>query len=322
MPTEEEWIHKELSRYGLITLNKQGEAQNIDKADYATLKRLIQAGKVSIAGGVGLSLGSFSLSTPLTFALIQEFQPELIQKNAKMDSDPYFWMPFTLDQQAYIEAAIPKGMTAEEAKNHHLRIQYFKNHFLSKYPDAGLFGIIDIGVGSYWWDLGNLESYYKNLMKMTQNTVEGYLLREFFGQDQNRFTLAQGSQISEGNLETSIVIDSSAEKMQLKNCIVIGSNFKEVKAQGAILYHVLENEPVEFSEGTVRADVALPSQNKVEKIYAEVGQDTKRLWNVTLKHNSETFAALQAKIQTENPNEGRAYFEKIKESMTPHCAKP
>ena len=173
MPTEEEWQQRELQKYGLITLNKQGQAQHINKTDYATLKQLISSGRMSISGGIGLSLGSFSLSTPLTFALIQEFQPELIQKNVKMDSDPYFWMPFTLDQASYIDALVNTGATAEEAKNHHLRIQYFKNHFLNKYPDAALFGIVDIGVGSFWWDFGSTDHYFHHLQKLTQNTVKG-----------------------------------------------------------------------------------------------------------------------------------------------------
>lgn len=311
MPTEEEWIHKELNRYGLIALDKQGNAKHIDKTDYPTLKHLITEDKISIAGGVGLSLGSFSLSTPLTFALIQEFQPELIQKNAKMDSDPYFWMPFTLDQQAYIEAVRSKGITPEDAKNHHLRIQYFKNHFLNKYPDAGLFGIVDIGVGSYWWDLGNLECYYQNLIKMTKNTVEGYLLRDFFGQEQNKFTIVQNSEIASGDIKNSIVIGTKAEVLNIENSIVIGSHVDEVTAKKSILYHVHETKPAHFPENSVRADVALPSLDKIESVYAEIGQDMKRLWNVTLKGNTESFAKLQAKIQVENREEGQALFDDV-----------
>ncbi|MCB1113454.1 MAG: hypothetical protein KDK62_01725 [Chlamydiia bacterium] len=316
MPTEEEWIHKELNRYGLIALDKEGVAKNIDKADWATLKHLINEGKISISGGVGLSLGSFSLSTPLTFALIQEFQPELIQKNVKMDSDPYIWMPFTLDQASYIEAVQSKGISAEEAKNHHLRIQYFKNHFLNKYPDAGLFGVVDIGVGSYFWDLGNLECYYENLMKMTQNTVEGYLLRDFFGHEQNKFSIVQGSQIESGEIKNSIVIDSKAQKLNIENTLIIGSYVTEVSAKRAILYKVLEETPSHFTEKTVRADVALPSLDKVEQIFAEIGQVTKRLWNVILKNNLESFSKLQEKVQKESPEAGKAYFEEAQKKIS------
>ena len=305
MPTEDEWEQKELGKYGLITLNKQGSLQFIDKTDYPTLKYLISQGKISISGGLGLSLGSFSLSTPLTLALMQEFQPELIQKNIKMDSDPYFWMPLSLEQGNYIDAMLKKGVAGEEAKNHHLRMNYFKNHFLQKHSDAALLGIVDIGTGSFWWDFGNIDSYFNNVLKVTQNTVEGYLLREFFQLEQHfaPMSVVLGSQIQKGKISSSVVIATQADELNVENSIVIGSAFKEMSTSHSLFYKAVEQETVHYPEKTVRADTWLSSKEKHLKIYAERTQDNKQLWTTHLPQNSESYESIAAQLKKEH----RAY---------------
>lgn len=314
MPNEDEWNQKELSKYGIITLNKQGQAQHINKTDYATIKQLINKGKISISGGVGLSLGSFSLSTPLTFALMQEFQPELIQKNTKMDSDPYFWMPFTLDQASYIEALVKTGVSQEEAKNHHLRLQYFKNHFLTKHPDAELFGIVDIGVGSFWWDFGNVDCYFNNLLKITQNTVEGYLLREFFRLEQNFGSTILASNIQRGNIVSSVVVATDAEELNIENTIIIGSVFKQIEAAHSFFYNVLEEEDLKFADHTVRADAWLPSEERHLKIYGVRTHDNKHLWTTCLPQNAQSYEKINAQLAQESLEHATAEFNALKKA--------
>lgn len=304
MPTEEEWIQKELSRYRMIAINKEGHAQHIDKSDFATIKKLIASGKMSISGGLSMSLGSFSLSSPLTFAFMQEFQPELIQKNIKMDSDPYFWMALSMDQPSYIQAMLKRGVSEEEAKNHHLRLGYFKNHFTSKFPDPGFFGIVDIGQGSFWWDFGSIDSYFNNLLKLTQNTVEGYLLRDFFKLEQNFNTKSK--------VASSIIVGSHAEKMEVENCIVINSSFKELRASGCLFYNVLEEEDLDKTS-IVRADTYLSSESKQIKIYAEREQDNKKIWHTKLPNNSTSFEELSKVLSKEDALMSAAEFQALKE---------
>jgi hypothetical protein len=310
MPTEEEWNQKELNKYGIITVNKEGDPQKIDKIDYTHIKKLISEGTVSIAGGVGISLGSFSLSTPFTFALMQEFQPELIQRNSKMDSDPHFWMPLTLTQKNYIDLMVKKGISAEDAKNHHLRMQYFKNHFLNKYPDTLLFGVVDIGVGSFWWDFGTIDSYFNNLLKLIQNSVEGYLLREIFGLDQNFDRIVLNSNIGRGTITSSVVVGTVAEEMNIDHCVVIDSNFKDMQASHSLFYDVLEEDNLAFQENTVRADTYLAKEDAHLKIYAERTQDSKKLWTTKLPNNSESYESIAAKLKTEDCLKGEETFKK------------
>ena len=106
MPSEEEWTLKGLDKYGLITVNDQNEAAQVEKVSYETAQTLLETfGKVT---SVGPSLGSFSLSNEMLMALLTEFAADLASKQAKMDSDPHFWMPLTLAKDAYVSVMVTK----------------------------------------------------------------------------------------------------------------------------------------------------------------------------------------------------------------------
>ena len=51
---------------------------------------------------VGTSLGSFSVGSAFLALLMGEFKGELDAKEGKLDADPHFWMPMTLDKANYI----------------------------------------------------------------------------------------------------------------------------------------------------------------------------------------------------------------------------
>jgi hypothetical protein len=177
MPSEEEWTLKGLDKYGLITVNDQNEAAQVEKVSYETAQTLLKTfGKVT---SVGPSLGSFSLSNEMLMALLTEFAADLASKQAKMDSDPHFWMPLTLAKDAYVSVMVTKvrvyfnsrmgnsydvffstqDETAEVAAAHHDRMQAFR----AKLPtNRGVFGAIDVGEGCYWWDYGQLKLYLTN----------------------------------------------------------------------------------------------------------------------------------------------------------------
>ena len=52
---------------------------------------------------VGTSLGSFSVGSTFLALLMGEFKGELDAKEGKLDADPHFWMPMTLDKANYIK---------------------------------------------------------------------------------------------------------------------------------------------------------------------------------------------------------------------------
>ena len=177
MLTEEEWKSKGMEKYGLIARSSTGSAAQVEKVDHATAVHLLSnLGEIE---SVGASLGSFSVSSLLLFALLVEFETELLSKVGKFDTDPHLWMPLTLDKAAYLHLMNQKGVSAEVAGEHHNRLADFlvKFNTLETADSLGLFGPVDVGQGVYWWDYGQLKLYQNNTLLLTNK----YVLCNLFG---------------------------------------------------------------------------------------------------------------------------------------------
>lgn len=165
-PTEREWSERGLEKYGVVVLTEKGGAQ-LEKVSYDTAISLLrEMGRIV---SVGVSLGSFSLSSLFLSLLLDEFATELREKRGKYDSDPHLWMPLTLSLSAYLSLMRQKGVTETEAERHYTRIQGLLQR-LNAHPDASalsLFGGVDVGERGYWWDFGQLKLYEKNVKMMT-----------------------------------------------------------------------------------------------------------------------------------------------------------
>ena len=84
MLSEVEWKAKGMEKYGLIALAAGGAAQ-VEKVDHATAVQLLASlGEIK---SVGASLGSFSISSHLLFALLTEFAQELDTKTGTVVND-------------------------------------------------------------------------------------------------------------------------------------------------------------------------------------------------------------------------------------------
>ncbi|CAN0379704.1 unnamed protein product, partial [Laminaria digitata] len=91
MMDEVQWKAKGLDNYGLIAVNSDGNAAQVEKLSHSVATRLLKS--LGTIESVGASLGSFSMSNLLVDALVEEFTPELTAKEGKLDSDPHLWMP-------------------------------------------------------------------------------------------------------------------------------------------------------------------------------------------------------------------------------------
>lgn len=129
MPSEQDWKEKGMDKYGLIAQSENGDSAQVDKVDHANAISLL-SGLGQIVG-VGVSLGSFSISSFILFALLEEFKDELEARKGKLDSDPHLWMPMTLDKEPYIRLMQQKEVSPEVASRHYDRIQLFLNKFLN-----------------------------------------------------------------------------------------------------------------------------------------------------------------------------------------------
>ena len=181
MLTAEEWKEKGMDKYGLIAQTSDGRAAQVEKVDHATATSLLSS--LGDIVSVGVSLGSFSTSAEMLIALLTEFDAELQQKAIKLDTDPHFWMPMTLDKEAYVYLMVQKKVKEEVSSAHHDRIRkMISTHQLdaaaagsgngSGISITGLFGACDVGTDIYWWDYGQLKYYQKYVGLITQRWVE------------------------------------------------------------------------------------------------------------------------------------------------------
>ena len=161
MLSESEWYEKGMHNYGLVAVSSNAAAQ-VEKVDHATaVKLLANLGEIK---SVGASLGSFSVSASMLFALLEEFEAELMHKKGKLDSDPHLWMPMTLHKEAYIQLMSQKGISIDNSGSHFDRIENMMNKF-SQIPENNilkLFGAVDVGIGFQWWDFGQLQLYQRS----------------------------------------------------------------------------------------------------------------------------------------------------------------
>jgi len=135
----------------------------VEKVSHATATELLQDG-VGVVTSVGTSLGSFSMSVSFLLAMMTEYSEELISKTNSLDTDPHFWMPLTLSRSSYLSIMKQKGK--DEAQS---GLQYDRMANFAKKTewDLPMFGAVDVGKESYWWDYGQLRLYYINNMLAT-----------------------------------------------------------------------------------------------------------------------------------------------------------
>lgn len=296
MPSAEEWKERGLDKYGLVAIDAKGDAQQIDKADYATISDLLNRGKISTQGGVGMSLGSFSLSYEMTHALLEEFQDELHDKNAKMDVEPHVWMPTTLDEETYLSVMEKKGINPSESKQHYERMQRFKREFLKQFPGTHYFGAVDVGSDCYWWDYGTIGSYYQTNLMLIKEGNEADAMRQFFRVKAENGSCLINCKINKGKIINSVLVDVEANELNVENALMIDSKISNLSAADTLMYNVEEKSSLRLLPGTIRADLFL--NNTQIKVYTQQGRDGKEDWKKKLEGNAYSYAELHEMCKT------------------------
>lgn len=288
-PTKEKWEEQGLQNYGLVAWDGRGEAKLFDKCSYDTFQGICADNKAISDKGVAISMGTFSLSTPMLKALLVEFKDELAAKKILYDSDPYFWMPLTLDLETYEQAMQARQIPVTSIHAHYARMQRFKTQFLEQTPGSHLnfFAGVDIGSESVWWDYGTVDAYYNNNLAMTQEGINGELMRSFYN-----VTLSEGDSIMIGchidqaAIKNSILIGVSGNHVEAENTIFINGDVNRIKAQNALLYCLTDDSDQSvFNDKDVRADFITPKEKKHLKFMSKIDSDGKLQWKTRLPQN-------------------------------------
>ena len=299
MPSKEEWAAKGLDKYGLIAVNESGNAAQVEKVSFDTATELLSTfGSIK---RVGPSLGSFSVSAALLFAMLEEFKTEVEAKLAKLDSDPHFWMPFTLPEAAYVKIMTQKGVAEAESGAHYKRMASFKDKFYAAQKCEAMLGCIDAGTECYWWDYGQLKLFQKNTLLATGDSDEAEALRRFLGTSDRRQgttgladidagSVVLASKISAGSVRRSVCTNTNCDEAVISDTVLMNVTAKKVTGNNCILYNVVDDTEAGLSlpDGTVRADVYLPGQPKII-VMSTLDTDGGKAWKVVLEGNDKSF---------------------------------
>ncbi len=295
--SKEEWEHKELHNYGMVTMgapeNNEGKpaTQMIEKVHFEYFHRLVGEKKLTIESGIGKSLGHFTISYLALELLLKTFSSELNNRQGRMDIDPYLWMAATLDKDAYIASMTKKGLPEEQASRHHERIARFLAEIHAHDPGKHFFGAHDVGGDSYWWDYGNIAHYYLNNMKLLNDSLEGACMREFFQlpkEGLEHSNLLINSRIEEGAVRNSILVNVHAKHLHAENCLMLNTACFEIHAHDALCYNVLEKDKQILPASSVRADL-MTQEYGIVPFYSRIGSNGKEDWGERLAGNQFSY---------------------------------
>jgi len=280
-PNNEAWRQHRWGQYGVVSFDDENNALLFEKPDFTFMQQLKQKGL--LLKSIGKSLGCFSLSAPLTFALLDLFKEELHNKQGKLDTDPSFWMASTLPSDLYLEAV------HNPSKEHHQRMQAFKEGFMAQNKSLPFFGMVDIGAQSLWWDYGSADQYFANQLKLVELTPEGDGMRTFFGLklDRNTQSIILDSNTPPGAFKRSVIVGSSCEQFQGEECVFINSTIRDGTGKTCLLYNVQENEPLHLASGAFRADAFI--EDRHVKLITQLGRDGKADWSHRLPQNALSY---------------------------------
>lgn len=302
-PTPEQWKSQRWDHYGIMGWNKD-HYLHLDKVDYETAKKW--AGK-----GIALSLGTFSFSSEMIEALLEEFAPELEHKTTKMDVEPHLFMPMTLNESLYVQLMGKRGVSKEEAFKHYLRMQ----HFLSKFGDPG-YTIEDIGPAGKWWDFGCLDSYYHSLVNIVrERPLYDFLIGDHketaFVVDPVNHSLLINCKIKSGNIYNSVLYGVQADNVEMDHAVAINVCAPQISCKHGLLYNSVSESPIVLQKGAVRADLFVPEISQQIIMNTRFGRDGKEDWNKRLAGNLYSYEELEKIVDLTDHMASEEYRQQI-----------
>ena len=318
MPSAEEWKAEGLDKYGLIAVNAKGNAAQVEKVSHATATELLKDGVGQVVS-VGTSLGSFSVSSKFISAMMEEYQTELTARAGSLDTDPHFWMPLTLSRTSYLSIMQQKGVGETIAAAQFDRMSLFAERLKATCCEGGttefrLFGAVDVGRDSYWWDYGQLRLYFMNNILATAPTEEASALRQFLGlSDTERVvgstmsaTVVDDSSCvlscssNSGTVSTSCLSNVTALSLDVESSLLVNVTAKRISAKSALLYNVVDEseEGIIIGEGQARADVLIGGERVI--LLCEIEHDGRVSWKTTLPNNKRSFEEVWKANQTQD----------------------
>ncbi|MCS7063422.1 MAG: hypothetical protein NZM04_05150 [Methylacidiphilales bacterium] len=285
------WEARNLSAYGLLAIDSASQsAQQLEKIDFATMRSLVEKDAIHISGGMAVSLGSFGLSAEFLALLLEEFQTELQRQSTKMDADPHFWMPLTLDLQTYQEIMAKKGLPFSAAEAHWQRIQ----RLIPRLSSRARVGVQDVGQETLWWDFGTVSKYFENCLKLVGEGSESEAMRQFFevGQayDPATQTLMIESSAPIERVRRSVLFRTQTDGYStVEDSVVIGSRLTASRLSRNLVYQAEINGALDAEEVVSGARDA---EGKAIQLYTTLRNNGQLDWFRRLPKNTVSYDEL------------------------------
>jgi len=308
-PTAQEWADQGLDKYGVIAVLKEtgngkvAEAAQVEKVSHETATQMLE--QLGTIAQVGPSLGSFSVSAAILKGLCEEYSTELIEKVAKLDTDPHFWMPLTLPEASYVKLMSQKDVDEATSRDHYARMKVFSEKFQKENEDSsmGLFGAVDVGKDACWWDYGLLKLYSQNTrLLLDDKNPECALLKKFLGitegprvgvyapcNVQFNHSYAFDCNLASGTVTDSVMSRVTAREINADGAIIVNCVAPKITAgKGSILYNLIGDKEITAEPGQVIVAVTSEDGSSIE-IASKMDIDGGKAWKQVVEGNPLSF---------------------------------
>jgi len=291
MPDKETYNREGLFNYGLICVDEKGDAKQIEKVSYEV------ATSIGDFKEVGTSVGSFSVSADLLGALMTAFEPELKSKTSKMDTDPHFWMPLTLDCKTYCDFMLSKGefTSKEKATAHFQRIAKVKDALKEVEPKGKYFGAVDIGTKDlcYWWDYGQVKYYMENNLKLLKGSTqaekdEAKAMKTFLGLESKgtvkgplkavNCAVSDVTVKDNSNASNSVLSTVTSASLDVQDSILVNVTAGSISCKNCLIYNVAITDDLKLEDGQIVVGVTCGNPAKPHLIKSKFNVCGKKNW--------------------------------------------
>lgn len=288
--SKKEWEENNWKNYGVLIPLKNNQFIHREKISFKELKKIkkIYSLKESEKGKIEIikSLGCFSLDFRFLKTLLLEFKKEIKEKKEKLDIEPALWEALTSDEKEYVKR--------NKDKNHFLRIQKLKEGFEKENKTKLTLFSTALEANTIYWDYGNLRSYFKNVLKVKEQSQEGEIARNFFGikkyfKNQNIIIHSK----VKGDIKNCVILNSNIEKANIENSIIINSNIKEIKrGKDNLLYYLQEKKQISLLPEEVITDIKI-KEKEIIRMKTKISRDGKEDWKIKLPENPFSYSELE-----------------------------
>jgi len=282
IPSQQKVWDKEWRHYGILAIDGKMEVSQREKISWEEFKGIKKTLKIE---KISKSLGFFSISLPFLRALLDEFKSELKDKNKKLDTDFHLWMPLTSSKAEFVKRGGDEGYWE--------RINDFKERFLNQERKSlALIRDKNLGEKAFWWDFGQVALYRKNLLKILKKSIEGKIMRKFFGLQTEKKSLLLNSEVG-GRVKNSIIINSRAKNLKVEKAVIINSDVGRLFGKNILVYNIKDSGQLNLNYGKVVCDVFVKKKKRV-RMQTRLNRDGKEDWEKKVLNNPYSYKDLES----------------------------